>query len=99
MPDEDQTMNTAEHDQHDDFKEPKLDTSGGGGAAEQAKGALASSDGTTAAPGTSFAAESAAGEKASSADGVTDTGDAGVPVHEPQPPHTGSGPFPDPPQQ
>jgi hypothetical protein len=100
MPDEDiSKFETAEHDQHDDLK--GLEGGGGSDAGEQAKGAFATTDAVTGATVTGPAgisvADGAIGSKASSADGPPETGDAGVPVHEPQPPHTGSGPFPDPP--
>jgi hypothetical protein len=98
MPTEDiPKFETAEHDEHDDH----TGLEGGGAesdAAEQAKGALRSSDGKDATSGQSIAGTLAAGAGASSADGVTEDGGAGVPAHEPAPPHTGSGPFPDPPQ-
>lgn len=98
MPGEEmEVMKTAEHDDHEDFKEA-VGATGDSDAAEQGAGAVAAGDGTTASTGVSIAGGLAAGAGASSADGITDDGDAGVPAHEPQPPHTGSGPFPDPPQ-
>jgi hypothetical protein len=97
MPDDDiQEMKTAEPDQHDVFKESKA-PSGDSDAAEQAAGAFATSDGQTGPSGTSVAG-AAQGAAASSADGTTDDGDHGKPATDPQPPHTGSGNFPDPPQ-
>lgn len=95
--DEFEVMKTAEHDEHDDFREA-VGAIGGSDAAEHAAGAIAVSDGTTASIGESIAGGLAAGALAPSADGITDDGDAGSPAHEPLPPHTGSGPFPDPPQ-
>jgi hypothetical protein len=97
MPDDDiPKFETAEHDTHDDFRE-STGASGDSDAAAQGKGSFATSDGQTG-PGGTAVADAAQGAGASSADGTADTGDAGAPAHEPQPPHTGSGPFPDPPQ-
>jgi hypothetical protein len=97
-------METFEHQDGHDIIESEKDKEGpagsvfGSDAAEQGAGAVASSDGTTASTGVSIAGSLETFPGASSADGVTDGGDAGAAAHEPQPPHTGSGPFPDPPQ-
>jgi|EndMetStandDraft_7_1072992.scaffolds.fasta_scaffold398325_1 hypothetical protein len=97
MPDDDdETMLTAEHVDHDDFHEGELEK--GGGAADMAAGSIASSDGTFGGTG-SVTSHEAVGVGAGSAESFTDQGgDAGGPAtHEPAPPHTGSGDFPDPP--
>ena len=90
MPGEEpETMDTYEHEASEAIRDSE--------AASSAEGAFATSDGHTGPSGPS-AAELAERPGISSADPRTTDDDGGTRYHEPQPPHTGSGPWPDPPQ-
>lgn len=88
MPDEElPVMETYEHETSDHIRAAERTSSD---AAGRAKGAWASSDGTT-----GYSAAAAARDVGISS---ADEPEPERLDHEPAPPHTGSGPWPDPPQ-